>query len=57
MVASQIKSTAKKIKASSPSMDNKGYLTITLPEKDFSLPMYKTGGKVLGSLGRIRGHT
>jgi len=53
-IAGQVIATAKKIGATYD-WDEVGYLTITLPEKEFTLPMFKNqGGKVIRSLQRTR---
>jgi hypothetical protein len=53
-IAGQVIATAKKI-GGTHSWNKEGYLTITLPEKEFTLPMFKNqGGKVIGSLQRTR---
>ena len=53
-IAGQVIATAKKI-GGTHNWDKEGYLTITLPEKEFTLPMFKNqGGKVIGSLQRTR---
>ena len=43
VVANQVKKVAKKI-GGTTSWDKEGYLTIVLPEKEFTLPMYKNEG-------------
>ena len=54
VIEDQVIATAKKI-GGTHSWDKEGYLTITLPEKEFTLPMFKNqGGKVIGSLQRTR---
>jgi hypothetical protein len=53
-ITGQVIATAKKI-GGTHSWDKVGYLTITLPEKEFTLPMFKNqGGKVIRSLQRTR---